>query len=285
MKNAFKLSSLPPKVAVTVPVTPVQSSSHVTATSDSTRMTRDRIYSLPRERVGDFTFDESVVAVFPDMIARSVPGYASILSMIEQLTSRFAQPESRLYDLGCSLGAATRLMRRQAPPGCTIHAVDNSPAMVRRLTELIAGEPAAADACPVHIHEADVRSFPIEQASFVVLNLTLQFIAPRERDEVIRSAFTGMRPGGALLLSEKLCFDDPRQQELLTELHHDFKRAHGYSDLEIAGKRMAIENRLVPESLSTHVARLHAAGFETVAPWFQCFNFASILAVRSESPE
>ncbi len=89
-----------------------------------------------------------------------------------------------------------------------------------------------------------------------------------------------MLPGGALLLSEKICFEDAAQQELMTNLHHDFKRAHGYSDLEIAQKRTAIENRLVPETLATHVARLRDAGFGSVAPWFQCFNFASILAVK-----
>jgi tRNA (cmo5U34)-methyltransferase len=120
----------------------------------------------------------------------------------------------------------------------------------------------------------------MNNASFVVLNLTLQFLPPEERTDVIQNIFHGLRPGGALLLSEKLCFDDPNQQRLLTELHHDFKRAHGYSELEIAQKRSAIENRLVPETLETHVDRLKTAGFTSVVPWFQCFNFVSILAVR-----
>ncbi len=84
-----------------------------------------------------------------------------------------------------------------------------------------------------------------------------------------------------MLLSEKICFDEPTQQQLMTELHHDFKRAHGYSDLEVAQKRTAIENRLIPETLDTHIDRLKSAGFTTVAPWFQCFNFVSILAVRN----
>ena len=120
----------------------------------------------------------------------------------------------------------------------------------------------------------------VENASLVVLNLTLQFLPPAERSAIIGSIAQGTLPGGALLLSEKICFDDPGQQTLMTELHHDFKRAHGYSDLEIAQKRSAIENRLIPETLETHVQRLREAGYSTVTPWFQCFNFASILAVR-----
>lgn len=242
-------------------------------------MTKDTIYSLARERVGQFTFDQSVVDVFPDMIARSVPGYASILSMIEQLTTRFAVPGSQLYDLGCSLGAATRLMRAQAPRDCWLHAVDNAPAMIQRLQELLDSDPSE-NCCQVRLLESDVCDVEFSEASFVVLNLTLQFVPLSDRPALLRKIYDGLLPGGALLLSEKICFDDPLQQSLLTELHHDFKRAHGYSDLEIAQKRSAIENFLIPETMQTHCDRLHEVGFKQVVPWFQCFNFASILAVK-----
>jgi tRNA (cmo5U34)-methyltransferase len=242
--------------------------------------TRDDIYRLPLNQVGSFEFDEQVVRVFPDMIARSVPGYGSILSMIEQLATRFVRPGSTVWDLGCSLGAATRLIRSTAPPDCTIHAVDNSAAMIERLRTILEG--SADSGCRVMLHESDLRDVEICDASFVVLNLTLQFLPPEARTRVIENIWSGLLPGGALLLSEKICFDEPAQQSLMTELHHDFKRAHGYSDLEVAQKRTAIENRLIPESLETHIERLKLAGFNTVAPWFQCFNFVSILAVRNE---
>ena len=249
--------------------------------TDNQTMKRDDIYSLPLNQVGSFEFDEQVVKVFPDMIARSVPGYASILSMIEQLAARFVLPGTQVWDLGCSLGAATRLIRRQAPPDCTIHAVDNSAAMIERLRTILSE--SHENGCLVELHEKDLRDVEIRDATFVVLNLTLQFLPPEERTRVIENVWRGLLPGGALLLSEKICFDEPNQQQLMTDLHHDFKRAHGYSDLEVAQKRTAIENRLIPESLDTHVARLRQAGFTTIAPWFQCFNFVSILAVRSES--
>ncbi len=242
-------------------------------------MSKDTIYSFPRERVGQFTFDKSVVDVFPDMIARSVPGYASILAMIEQLTTRFAKPGTQLYDLGCSLGAATRLMRNQAPADCTLYAVDNAPAMIQRLQEILDADRTEAH-CQVELLQSDIRDVSFDRASFVVLNLTLQFVPLEDRPALLRKICDGMIPGGALLLSEKICFDDPLQQSLLTELHHDFKRAHGYSDLEIAQKRAAIENFLVPEALEAHETRLRDVGFQQVVPWFQCFNFASILAVK-----
>lgn len=171
------------------------------------------------------------------------------------------------------------LLQQNAPAGCTVHAVDSAPAMISRLRERVAGSnpDSAAD---IVVQQADVREVVIERASVVVLNLTLQFLPPPHRQSLLQTIAAGMLPGGALLLSEKICFEDQRQQKLMTDLHHDFKRAHGYSDLEIAQKRTAIENRLIPETVATHLNRLHEVGFACSAPWFQCFNFASFIAVK-----
>lgn len=255
--------------------------------ASSVFMSRDQIYALPLNRVGDFAFDDSVAEVFPDMIARSVPGYASILSMIQQLARRFVRPQTQVYDLGCSLGAATFLIQEVVPASVTIHAIDNSEAMIRRLQPKVTDSDNDSNRkrARIEIHLADINQFPIKQASLVVLNLTLQFIPAAERRALLQTVYDGLLPGAALLLSEKLSFDDTNQQSLLTELHHEFKKSHGYSDLEIAQKRTAIENRLIPETLESHRRRLQDVGFETVALWFQCFNFASILAVKSDIAE
>lgn len=244
-------------------------------------MSRDNLYSLPRDRVGQFQFDADVADVFPDMISRSVPGYASILSVIEQLAGRFVRPDTNVYDLGCSLGAATLLIRNQAPSNATIHAVDNSSAMIDRLRKRLDQEPGGPDACAVELHLADLCDIALSDASMIVLNFTLQFVPAAKRHRLLQACFDALVPGGGLLLSEKVCFDDPGQQSLLTDLHLDFKRACGYSELEIAQKRTSLENTLIPESIPTHTDRLKDVGFGVVAPWFQCFNFASILAVKS----
>ena len=245
-------------------------------------MARDQIYAMPMSKVGDFVFDEQVVDVFPDMIARSVPGYASILSMIEQLASRYVRSGTHVYDLGCSLGAATRLIARQAPESCVIYAVDNSQAMISRLQSLLQTD-TQTKRCRIVLQQDDIRTTEMKHASFAVLNLTLQFIVPEERQALLQRIFDNLLPGGALLLSEKICFTDGAQQELMTDLHHDFKRSHGYSDLEIAQKRTSIENRLIPETMEAHLLRLRTVGFQTIAPWFQCFNFVSILAVKADT--
>lgn len=238
----------------------------------------DLIYANPLAEVKQFIFDQAVVDVFPDMIERSVPGYATIINMIGDLAERYAQPNSQCYDLGCSLGAATLAMRhRIRAAGCTITGVDNSSAMIDRCQQIIAADSSAV---AVTLTCANVQDVEINNASMAVLNFTLQFISVAERLSVLTRIYRGLLPGGVLILSEKVAFYDAPHQTLMTELHHNFKRANGYSELEIAQKRSAIENVLIPETLDTHRQRLRAAGFNSVDVWFQCFNFASLIAIK-----
>lgn len=239
----------------------------------------DVIYAAPLQEIIDFKFDERVVAVFPDMIQRSVPGYGMIISNIGILAAKYAQPGSHCYDLGCSLGAASLAMRQRiTAPECDIIAVDNSPAMLERARELLDRDTTAI--VPVRLICADIQDVAVENASVVVLNFTLQFIPPAQRPALIERIHAGLRPGGILILSEKIAFSEPERQQFHMELHHDFKRANGYSDLEISQKRSALENVMIPETVACHQMRLQEAGFSADELWFQCFNFVSMVAIK-----
>ncbi|MGX9418348.1 carboxy-S-adenosyl-L-methionine synthase CmoA [Vibrio sp. RC27] len=239
---------------------------------------KDTIYSAPINKMGDFTFDERVAEVFPDMIQRSVPGYSNIISAIGMLSERFVTPDSQLYDLGCSLGAATLSMRRHInKPGCKIIGVDNSHAMVERCKLHVQ---AYRSDTPVEIIEADILDVEINNASVVVLNFTLQFLSPEDRLHLLKKIYQGLNPGGILILSEKYVFSDSQTNNLLIDLHHDFKRANGYSELEISQKRSAIENVMLPDSIEDHKQRFADIGFSSYEVWFQCFNFGSMFAIK-----
>lgn len=239
---------------------------------------RDKVYADPRPMIVDFTFDESVAAVFPDMIRRSVPGYDAIITQLGLFAERYVQPDSYIYDLGCSLGAATLAMRRHARAhNCRIIAVDNADAMVERCRQHMANDSSSV---PVEIRCGDVRQTPIENASLVVLNFTLQFLAHDERLPLLQKIAAGMRRGGVLVLSEKIVADDPTEQAFQDGMHMQFKRANGYSEMEISQKRTALENVLIPDTIDTHTERLHQAGFTNVHIWFRSFNFVSFAAFR-----
>ena len=238
---------------------------------------RDALYAGKAESVGAFEFDESVARVFDDMIRRSVPGYAMTLSLMSLVADRYAQPNTRLYDLGCSLGAGLIALGRDLKTSVSLIGVDNSAAMLVRCEE---NTRSAIGGHPLEFRCEDIQTTPIENASIVVLNFTLQFIPKKQRLDLLRKIAKGLNPGGVLLLSEKIHFENDRMQEEIFELHHDFKRSQGYSELEISQKRSALENVLIPETVESHKTRLAEAGFAASETWLQCFNFVSLLAIK-----
>ncbi|PID48738.1 MAG: carboxy-S-adenosyl-L-methionine synthase CmoA [Proteobacteria bacterium] len=239
---------------------------------------RDQIFAVPQPVV-DFAFNAAVADVFPDMLRRSIPGYETIISQLGVLARYYAQPHSRIYDLGCSLGAATLAMASQVrQTGVHYIGVDNSEAMIQRCQQVLARH------LPVERFElycADVRDLEIQSASVIVLNFTLQFIPPADRQALLARIYQALLPGGVLILSEKVCFADPDTQALMTELHKEFKRANGYSELEISQKRSALEKVLIPDTLEVHQTRLQQLGFVNTLVWLQNLVFCSLLAVKA----
>lgn len=241
-------------------------------------MSKDDIFKSTDAGPGTFEFNDSVAEVFTDMLKRSVPGYEASLEAIAILARRYGRAGTRCYDLGCSLGASTLAMRRNiVEPDCEIVAVDLSPAMIGRCRKIVDADDTDL---PVSIRVEDVRDVAIEHASLVVLNYTLQFIPVNDRSRLVRRIYDGLIDGGVLILSEKVVDEDPAIEGLLIELHHEFKSANAYSDLEIARKRMALEEVLIPESTAAHLERLAEAGFNHRSVWLKHFNFVSILGIR-----
>jgi tRNA (cmo5U34)-methyltransferase len=244
-------------------------------------MTEDKLFT---SRTGNrpFRFNDAVAKVFPDMLRRSIPGYAASIEAIGSLAARYVTEGSRCYDLGCSLGAATLAMRQGIhPSGCHIVAVDSAPAMIDRCRKIIeADQRQSSSATTVDVLQADIRDVAIENASMVVLNYTLQFLDSADRAEMMQRIYDGMNDGGLLLLSEKVVDENPAMEALLIDLHHEHKRRNDYSALEIRRKRAALETVLIPETVSAHRDRLSHAGFSHSAVWLRYFNFVSIIAIK-----
>jgi len=241
----------------------------------------DEIYRT-EEGAEPFRFDSRVAAVFPDMLRRSIPGYEASIEAIGSLAARYVRAGTNCYDLGCSLGAATLAMRQGIrEPCCRIVAVDSAPAMITGCREIIAADDrVAARETDVDIVEGDIRGIDIVNASMVVLNYTMQFLDPDDRDGLLEHIARGVNPGGLLVLSEKVVDENPEMEQLLVDLHHEHKRRNNYSALEISRKRAALENVLIPETVAAHRERIARAGFARSAVWLRYFNFVSIIAIR-----
>jgi len=236
---------------------------------------RDKLFNNNSD-ISDFRFDESVVAVFDDMVKRSVPGYEAMIQMVGLVARTYGKDYTNYYDLGSSTGAITlALALNNKHNNNKLIAVDNSPQMVKKCQTNLSGKIDNFE-----IICADINDISIENASIVVLNLTLQFVDVEKRSKLIKKIYDGLIPGGVLIISEKIHSNDKENQKQLARLHLDFKRANGYSELEIANKRQSLENILVTESKQAHHERLKLCGFRESSCYFQCLNFASFLSVK-----
>jgi len=237
----------------------------------------DQLYATEQPAT-PFKFDHKVAAVFPDMIKRSVPGYEEIIQIIQQLAEKYITQNSNAYDLGCSLGAASlALSYGNNNIDVKIIGIDNSEAMINRCASNIQSFKLQT---PIELVQADLQKTKIENASMVVLNYTLQFIPQTMREAVLKNIYQGMNKNGILILSEKIVFEDHRVNRMMIDLHHQFKRDNGYSELEISQKRNALDTVLVPESKSVHIKRLQKVGFSHASSLQQRFNFVSFIAIK-----
>ena len=240
-------------------------------------MKQDTLFANQQKAV-DFAFDDAVADVFPDMIRRSVPGYDAIISQLGVLAKHYAQPETNIYDLGCSLGAATLSMYRQTSNLNIKHiCIDNSESMVKRCQSRLQRHMPDAN---LQVVCENIEETEISNASLVVINFTLQFLAPEARLKLLKKIYKGLLPNGVLILSEKLVFEDSKENQLQTDWHITSKRTNGYSDMEISQKRAALENVLIPDTFEQHQQRLKEAGFTYSYQWFQSFNFVSLIALK-----
>lgn len=240
-------------------------------------MSKDQIYADHLNAVHDFKFDEKVAAVFPDMIARSVPGYHLIMENIALLADKQLSNGGLVYDLGCSLGSNSLAIAQhlQARAGVKIIGLDNSAAMLARAKENIAAYKHVID---IDLQLADITAYTLQACDLVILNFTMQFIDPDKRYKLLSDIYAALKPGGALILSEKYGGANEQIDNELVYLYHSFKQRNGYSQLEISQKRTALENVMRVESLAVHDQRLNEIGFTDINRWFTCFNFFSLVA-------
>jgi len=231
---------------------------------------RDVVFRGEHPEIAEFAFDERVAAVFSDMLKRSVPGYGTIISLIAVLAKKYIQKNTAVYDLGCSLGAVSFAIAQNVAD-CRILGFDVSEPMIEKAKNLAR---ETQNESRVSFFCEDITKINFENASFVVLNLTLQFINPEERPALLKKIYGSLVENGVLILTEKVSGGN----ELFSDVYYDFKRANGYDENEISKKRAALENVLIADSEEIHIVRLKNAGFEQVLRWFQALNFCSYIA-------
>lgn len=239
---------------------------------------QDEVFKEPLKKVEDFSFNKTVVKVFDNMVTRSVPFYLEMQRMMTEIAKDFATPGSNVYDLGCSTGTTLINLHEVLPQDIKFIGFDNSDEMIAQCKEnfKVAGVNREYE-----IAYQDLNTgVNIENASVVVLCLTLQFIRPLYRDKLVQDIYNQMNPNSCLILIEKVLGEDSLFNRLFIKYYYDFKRRNNYNDMEIAQKREALENVLIPYKLMENLEMLKNKGFRYTEVFFKWYNFAGIVAVK-----
>lgn len=239
---------------------------------------KDEVFTTNKSGAKDFKFNSQVVSVFDDMVTRSVPFYIETQRMMTELARDIVPEGGVVYDLGCSTGTTFMNLDRVLPESVKFVGIDNSQAML--------------DKCATNLKEAGVtreielrygdldKGVDMSDASLVVLCLTLQFVRPLYRERLVKSIHDQMKDNGAVFLVEKVLGESSMFNRLFIDYYYDFKRRNDYSDMEIAQKREALENVLIPYKLDENRELLKEVGFRYVDVFFKWYNFTGVVAVK-----
>ncbi len=234
----------------------------------------DRLYAEARPRSDDFNFGASTAAVFDDMLTRSVPFYDEIQRMMVEMATSFAVENTRVYDLGCSTGTTLEALAHVLPGNVHLVGIDYSADMLERAARKLKPYQDRVQLVRGDLNEGVV----VENASVVLMNLTLQFVRPLYRDKLIGQISRGMVKNGCLLVVEKVLSKDSTLNRLFIEYYYDFKKKNGYSQMEISQKREALENVLIPYRVQENMELFQNNGFTSCEIFFKWYNFCGFLA-------
>ena len=240
----------------------------------------DKLFSEARVRNEDFTFGKDTAAVFDDMLDRSVPFYAEIQRMLGELAADFAVDGTSVYDLGCSTANTFLAVGAMLRPEIDVRfvGVDSSEDMLRKAEQKLT---AVRFPWPYTLTQQDLNdSLHLENGSVALMVLTLQFVRPLNREAVVSSVYRGLNHNGCFLLVEKVLGEHSTFNRLFVNHYYELKRRKGYSDLEIAQKREALENVLIPYRLEENKRLLRHVGFQHVDVFFKWYNFCGIVAIK-----
>ncbi len=241
-------------------------------------MKKDNIYANKKSHIKPFEFNEKVVDVFDDMIHRSVPLYNEMIKRQTILAARSYKENSYIYDLGCSNGnSGLSFLSHMGNKNFKMIGIDNSPAMIEEYEKRLTNRPNSIN---IKLKCSDIQSVEMEIASVVVINLTLQFLPLKDRDNLFNKIYKSLIPGGILLFTEKVEHQDSDLSDLQQDLYYQYKKENGYSNLEISQKRDALENVLIPETIENHQKRLIKTGFVKTDIWLKWFNFTSFICIK-----
>jgi len=233
----------------------------------------DKVFTRKIEK--KFEFDEAVASVFDDMLSRSVPFYDEVRALVISLILAQQEEGKKVLDLGSSTAKFLLDLHTKMDTKMCLKGLDNSQAMLNR-----ANQKCKAFGADIALELADMLTYVYEHEDIIVANYTLQFIRPMQRLELLKKLYDGLNEDGVFIFSEKVVFDDKKLDKEMIDIYYAYKKEQGYSEYEIAQKREALENVLIPFTIEENIQMCKDAGFSQVDTVFQWANFVTFVAKK-----
>jgi tRNA (cmo5U34)-methyltransferase len=236
-------------------------------------MKEDKVFT--EKIVKKFEFDEAVASVFDDMLSRSVPFYDEVRKLIIALILSEQEEGKKVLDLGSSTAKFLLDLHSKMDVKMQLKGLDNSQAMLDR-----AEQKCQAFGAEIDLELADMLTYDYKHEDIIVANYTLQFIRPMQRVELVKKLYNALNDGGMFIFSEKVVFTDKKLDKDLIDIYYAYKKEQGYSEYEIAQKREALENVLIPFTIEENIQMCKEAGFKNVDTVFQWSNFVTFVSKK-----
>lgn len=241
---------------------------------------RDAIFNNPIPVIKGFQFNEQVAEVFDDMVSRSVPFYDEIHKIILDIAGRLDLDGKRIYDIGCSTGTTISILdaflKKEKDATAQFVGIDNSAPMLKKCQTKLSKKKISN----VELIQGNAEDQKLAKSGMVIMNYTLQFIPVKNRLDILKRIYRSLEKGGVFIYAEKIKAENKAVNELLIDLYYDFKRRNGYSEMEIAQKREALENVLIPHTPEDQLQLLKEAGFKKAETLFRWYNFACFIGIK-----
>jgi tRNA (cmo5U34)-methyltransferase len=233
----------------------------------------DKVFTKKIEK--KFEFDEAVASVFDDMLSRSVPFYDEVRALVISLILAEQKEGKKVLDLGSSTAKFLLDLYTKMDVKMQLKGLDNSQAMLDR-----AEQKCKAFGADIELEMADMLTYNYADEEVIVANYTLQFIRPMQRLELIKKLYRALKDDGVFIFSEKVVFKDKVLDKEMIDIYYAYKKDQGYSEYEIAQKREALENVLIPFTIEENIQMCKEAGFKNIETVFQWANFVTFIAKK-----
>ena len=224
-----------------------------------------------------FTFATSEEG-FDTHIDQSVRGYSNLWNDVLKFSEYFVEDGTCVVDIGCSTGKLLKTMKEQNDkfaPRCSYKGIEIEEDFF----------PELVDEDNLKFYKKDVRSFDwvtgAVNCSLVTSIFSLQFMPKTNRQQIIDRIYECLVKGGAFIFSEKIFSSDSQLQEMMQFCYYDYKRQF-YTAEELLDKEINLRHMMKPLTYDELIEMVKKAGFESIQPFWQNFNFIGIIAIKKE---